>query len=187
MAEKSYYVPKPEAAAQCRHCRLAATCPDRAPAAPPPLPRLHEENGGPPYDLCLYNSDSDTFDHGIAMVRLERDIVATYTCNVVTGLSNRRIRVSGTEGTLTGDLQSSTILLHRRDPARMEEIAVGGDLQNLHGGADENLLESFFAFARGEAEPRCRPREASIAVRMGLAATRSTDEHRLVAMEEVAL
>jgi len=187
MAEKTYYVPRTDAADRCRDCQVAGSCPDRAPADVPPLRRLHEEQGGEPYDLCLYNSESDTFDHGIATIRLEGDIFATYTCNVVAGFSNRRIRISGTRGTLTGDLHGNTIELCRRDPAAVETIPVGGDLHNLHGGADENVLASFFAFARGEAEPRCRPREAAIAVRMGLAATRASDEHRLVRLGEFAL
>ena len=187
MAEKTYYVPKPGAAIQCRDCDLASTCPDRAPEPPRPLRRITEESGGPPGDLCLYNSDSDTFDHGIAAVRFERDILATYTCNVVAGFSNRRIRVSGTRGTLDGSLRDDVLILRKRDPGETVEVPIGQDVDSGHGGADEFVLESFIAFVNGEAEPRCRPREAAVAVALGLAATESSDTHRVVDLAGYAL
>jgi predicted dehydrogenase len=185
-ASRTYYVPKPGAAAQCRFCRLAPTCPDRAPATPHESLRIWEENGGPPHDLCLFNTESDTFDHGIATVRFEGEVLGTYTCNVVTGFTDRRIRVSGTRGTLDGSLSADRLTLVSRDPSKTVEIAVGGD-RAMHGGADGFVLESFLAFARGETEPRCRPREAATAIRLGLAATRSADEGRTVPMSEFSL
>ncbi len=187
VASRTYYQPRAEAAAQCRNCKLADSCPDRAPVEPTDLLRIREENGGEPYDLCLYNTPSDTFDHGIATLRFADDVFATYTCNVVAGFSNRRIRVSGTTGTLTGDLHSNTIRLNRRDPSREEEIPVGGDLNNLHGGADGNVLDSFFAFAKGTGAPKCRPAEAYTAIAMGLGATMSADESRVVDLSEVGV
>ncbi len=186
-AVKSYYMPKTEAAGQCRDCDLEAACPDRAPREPPVHRRLREENGGEPHDLCLYNTPSDTFDHGIATVTFADNILATYTCNVVAGLSERRIRVSGTTGTIDGSLGQNRIILQRRDPSKREEIDVGASLKGGHGGADTNVLDSFFAFVRGEGEPKCRPRDGAIPVFMGLAATRSGDANRVVHMGEFRL
>jgi predicted dehydrogenase len=183
---RSYYVPKPGAATQCRDCGLAPTCPDRAPARPDDWARIWEENGGPPYDLCLYTSDGDTFDHGMATVEFDDDIYGTYTCNVVSGITERRIRVSGTRGTLDGRWGGRELTLTRRDPTQVVTIPVGGG-EGSHGGADPKNLEAFLAFVRGEVEPRCRPRAAALSVRMGLAATRSSDEGRVVGLDEFPL
>ena len=182
---KTYYTARPDAAAQCRNCPLQGVCPDRAPAEPTVLQRLTEEAGGGPYDLCLYNADSDTFDHGIATVAFECAIFATYTCNVVAGFTDRRIRVSGTRGTLDGKLSGGNITLYRRDPSRIEEVSLDADTSSGHGGADVNVLEGFFGFVRGENEPKCRPEEALTAVALGLAATRSGDEHRAIPFREI--
>lgn len=187
LAERSYYVPKPEAAERCRDCKLAPDCPDRAPVEAPPHCRLHEESTGEPYDLCLYNSGSDTFDHGIATIAFDNDIFATYTCNVVSGFSDRRLRIAGTKATLDGSLCNQRITVMRRDPTETVEYDLTESVAGGHGGADSPLLDSFFAFARGEAEPKCRPREAVIAIIMGLAATRAADEHRVVKLEEFKL
>jgi len=186
-AVKSYYVPKPAAAQQCRNCELATTWPDRAPREAPKHCRIREENGGEPHDLCLYNTPSDTFDHGIATVTFENNIFGTYTCNVVAGFSERRIRVSGTKGTIDGSLGDTTIKIRRRDPSKLEEIDLQANVSGGHGGADVNILNNFFEFVRGEAEPKCRPRDGAIPVFMGLAATQSGDEGRPVQMSEYPL
>ena len=182
VAAKSYYVPKAEAAMQCRHCKLEATCPDRAPREAPALVRIREESGGEPHDLCLYNAASDTFDHGMVTVAFERSILATYTCNVVAGFSDRRIRVSGTKATVEGALSGTSLTLYRRDPSSCEQIPIVVDLAVSHGGADADVQENFFRFVRGEAEPKCRPQDAITPVCLGLAATLSGDTHRAVSM-----
>jgi predicted dehydrogenase len=183
-AERTHYIARADAARQCRDCALAPTCPDRA-EPPHPLARIREESGGEPYDLCLYNSDSDTFDHGVANISFEGGVLATYTCNVVCGFSDRRVRVSGTNGTLDGSLTETVVVLYRRDPSGRLEVPVGGNLSDGHGGADGLLIRSFLAFVRGEAEPRCRPREAAVSLAIGLAATQATDEHRVVPVQAV--
>ncbi|NOY80643.1 MAG: Gfo/Idh/MocA family oxidoreductase [Kiritimatiellaeota bacterium] len=185
-AAKTYYAPRSDAARRCRDCPLEASCPDRAPREPTVLQRLTEEAGGSPYDLCLFNADSDTFDHGIATVAFDAAVFATYTCNVVAGFSDRRIRVSGTKGAIDGKLSGGSIVLRRRDPSAVQEIPLGADTSSGHGGADTNVLDGFFGFVRGENEPKCRPAEAMTAVVLGLAATRAGDEHRVVPIEEIA-
>lgn len=183
MAEKTYYVPKADAAAQCRNCDLEKTCPDRAPREPRPLAQITEESGGEPWDLCLYNSKSDTFDHSVACIRFENDILVSHTCSVVSGFSNRRIRVSGTRGTLDGSLHDNTVILLKRDPNERVEIPLNRDISGEHGGADNVLIDTFLAFIRGEATPKSRPREAAVATSIGLAARKSSDEHRMVQVE----
>ena len=186
-ARKTYYVPKAGAAMQCRHCAFEATCPDRAPREASPLVKIREEAGGEPHDLCLYNAPSDTFDHGIANVSFERDILATYTCNVVAGFSDRRIRVAGTKASVEGCLSGKSLKLYRRDPSSAVEIPVEVDLRISHGGADADVQESFFRFVRGEGEPKCRPQDGYVPVCMGLAATLSGDTHRAVSMARYKL
>jgi predicted dehydrogenase len=149
--------------------------------------RITEEQGGPPYDLCLYNADSDTFDHGIATVLFENEVIATYTCNVVAGFTDRRMRVSGTQGTLDGSLEQGTVVLRKRDPGETVDVPLDTEISGGHAGADPNTMDAFLAFARGQAEPKCRPAEAAMAIRLGLAATRSSDQRRVVPMSEFAL
>ena len=121
----------------------------------------------------MFNSDKDTFDHGSAIVTFANEIVSTYTLNVVSGFSNRRMRVSGTNGTLDGDLSSSLVIIRGRDPSSERTIELNGGVGD-HGGADERLFRAFTDFVRGRATTVIHPEEAAIGVRIELAARESS-------------
>ena len=182
-ASLDYYGARADAALHCRDCALFDDCPDRLKVDPDGLIgkifAAREKETGFRADLCLYNSDKDTFDHGIANVTFANNVIATYTVNVVTGISNRRMRVSGTKATLDGDLVSGHITIHHRDPSSTETIEAGSG-EDDHGGSDHNLLDHFRDFIGGDTSRVVRPPEAAIAVRMGLAATKASDEKCVV-------
>ncbi|OPZ29647.1 MAG: putative oxidoreductase YteT precursor [Lentisphaerae bacterium ADurb.BinA184] len=187
-AHLSHYRARADVAARCRDCLRRPACPDAHPglAADPEWARLRgdlEAAGEPPADLCLFNSDKDTFDHGLAVVEFANGVVASYCCNVVASFDNRQMRVSGTEGCIEADLARNEVVCRRRDsgeaPQRFDLAAegVGG-----HGGADQLILDGFAEFANGREAAVVRPAEAAVAVRIGLAATLSGDEGRVVAL-----
>lgn len=194
----THYVPKPEAGERCSACPIEPECPDshlRAMKDASPLrlqlQAIREAAGWPPADLCLYNSEKDTFDHGMAQVAFEGEALGTYTCNVVAPFTDRRIRVGGTAGTLEGSLSSPELLYWRRHEADDYSRAIriplleGGARLGGHGGADAFLLDDFAALVRQEIPQPISPAEASVAVAMGLAATRASDEQRTVKMDEL--
>jgi len=199
-ARLTHYAPRPEAGQRCRDCPIEAQCPDSYLRDPDvqsdfrrQLDAIREAAGWPPADLCLYNSDKDTFDHGIAQVEFANDVLATYTVNVVAPFTDRRIRVGGSEGTLEGSLSSNELLLWRRRsvagrhvldpidaPQRIpltDALATGG-----HGGGDDFILDDFAAFVRGLPSQAIGPAEASVAIALGLAATRASDSGQSVAV-----
>jgi predicted dehydrogenase len=186
-ASLSYYKPRPDAAMYCRDCRFnnPRDCQDRwLPLVQVPaiveLDRITEQATGHKPDLCLFNSDKDTFDNGIATVEFENDIRATYTVNVVAGFTNRRMRISGTRGTIDGDLENAIVTVTYRDPTRVEQFNLAAE--GGHGGADEFVLSNFAQFVAGQPAKIIPPTEAAVAVRMGLAATQSSDTGRIVSM-----
>lgn len=190
LAELSYYKQRDDVPLYCGDCPEKDTCCDGfyfiKKGEIELLSEAAAEHGAPRPDLCLFNSRKDTFDHGIATVQFENGVFATYTCNVVAGFSNRRIRISGTKGTIDADLHGQKIILRKRDPSETMEIPVGG-AGGGHGGAGIFILKNFYEFVKGLREPRVRPDEAMVAVLMGLAASRSGDESRQVKMCEFGL
>ena len=189
-AELGYYRQRDDAPLYCADCGMRDSCPDSFFVIKRSrgiqgrlLSEVAAEYGDPRPDLCLYNSDKDTFDHGTASVVFEGGILATYTCNVVAGFTERRIRVSGTLGSIDGVLGDQKVVLRLRDPAREVEVPLGPG-GGGHGGADDAVFAHFRQFVREQREPKVRPREAAVAVLMGLAATRSGDEKRRVEMAE---
>ncbi|MDD2711089.1 MAG: Gfo/Idh/MocA family oxidoreductase [Verrucomicrobiae bacterium] len=190
-ARLSHYRLRSDASLYCDHCDARETCPDSyytygvndvdGRKRLVESVKLAIEDETPRPDLCLYNSEKDTFDHGMATVEFEEDILATYTCNVVAGFSDRRIRVSGTKGAIDGELSGKVIGIRRRDPSTVEGVAIESG-QGEHGGADHILFNHFQEFVKGQITRMVSPQEGMIPILLGLAATRSVDEGRLVKM-----
>jgi len=187
----TFYKPRPDAPLYCLDCEEKFTCPDSHYKGKDPesLPKEadiapdREQSGVS--DLCLWNSDKDTFDHGSAVIRFAGEATACYTCNVVASFSNRQLRVSGTEGCLEGDLHAQEVVYRKRYSDEEERIDVSAEARGGHGGADLNIIDAFAEFVRGKDVPVVRPREAAVSIAMGLAARLSADEGRVVALDEI--
>ena len=195
----SHYTPKPEATALCRDCPIEGDCPDSHLKFRvdnydfPPLRRVIEEareDSGAPADLCLYNAEKDTFDNGMAQVTFENEVKAAFTLSVVAPFTDRRIRVSGTEGTLDGSFDSPELLYWKRHDGealdRAQRIPITEDAfatQGLHGGADNVLLNEFLAFIRGANPHVTGPAEATVAIAIGAAATLASDTNTTIVMD----
>lgn len=188
-ASLDHYRPRSDAAMHCRDCDLNKTCPDRyekliSPTSRPgKLNAITEKETGQKPDLCLFNSSKETFDHGVATVTFANHVIATYTVNVVAGFTNRLMRIGGTKALIDADLVAGTVTLRRRDPSGEEQVPVPTG-QGSHGGADGQVFPNFAAFIRGQAPGHryVAPPEAAVAVRIGLAATKSSDENAVVKM-----
>jgi len=188
----SYYRPRRGAARYCRDCRLRAGCPDAYEHFEPrgslnwELYRTTEESTGEKPDLCLYNAEKDTFDHGAVLLRFPGGLTATYTLNVVAGFATRQMRVAGPKGALESDEENLRLAFRPRDGGEAETIDLSSVSRGGHGGADEKIFEAFARFVRGGTPTvHVRPKEAALAVRVGLAATRSADEERIVRLAEI--
>ena len=184
----SHYKPKPGVGPRCRDCKIKDSCPDFYDVKNPTRPEITElwrkilptmEQDGPmALDICLYNSDKDTFDNGIAVVNYENDIRATYTVNVVAALTTRQIRVVGTEAMIEADMMTGQLTLTERHTEKTTEfnIAVG----ESHGGADDRILGHFFEVCINGGTPRSGLEDGRLAVRLALAARESDDRDALV-------
>jgi predicted dehydrogenase len=197
-ARLTHCVPKPEAGTHCSECPVEPECDDshlrvrieRSEIAAK-LQAARRAAGLPPADVCIYNSDKDTFDHGIAQVEFEDDVLATYTLNVVSPLTERRMRVGGAEGVIQGSLHSPEVVYHRRRPGEFahdtERIRLWpeGEPPSSHGGADRLIPGDFAAFVRGQRPSPVSPAEGAVAVAIGAAATQASDSGQAVEMSQM--
>jgi len=191
----SYYKPNPRAGTHCRACNLKKECPDFFDVGDPKAPqwgevnevlgRLTEEATGVPRDLCLYNSDKDTFDNGIAVVEYDNDVRATYTVSVVASYGTRQMRLTGTGGFAEGDLTAGIVKYWKRyeEGAEPEVIDLREKMHSGHGGADDNLLADFFECCRTGKKPRSSWTDGRASVQVGLAVRDSCDSGQAVSLE----
>ena len=201
-ASLSYYTPKPEAALYCRDCPIEGRCPDshlrfRVDNSDfPPLRRIIEEAreaSGAPADLCLYNADKDTFDNGAALITFANGVKASFTLNVVAPFTDHHYRISGTEGTLDGSYETPAVRYWKRHDGeafdRAAQLPVHESAvitQDMHGGADNLLLNEFLGFIRGRTSHLPTPAEAAVPIAIAVAATLAGDEERTVHLRELA-
>jgi len=201
-ASLSVYGPKAGATEFCGDCPLEKDCPDshlkfRVDNSDfPPLRRTIEEAReatGARADLCLYNSEKDTFDNGQTIITFENGVKASFTLNVVASFTDHYFRLSGDAGTLDGSYETPHIRYWKRHDGeafdRAQQIPVDEEgvlTQGMHGGADNMLLNEFLNFIQGRKAHLPSPAEAAIPVAIANAATLAGDEERTVRMEELA-
>ncbi len=189
----SYYKPKLNAATHCRICPLKDECKDFYDINNPKasdwtdefeeLGRLVEEVSDEPQDLCLFNSDKDTFDNGIAVVDYDNDVRATYTVNVVSARSTRQLRLMGTAGSAEGDMDSGIVTFWTRYSDEKTVYDLKSKMVSGHGGADDQILADFVECCRTGKSPRSSWAEGRRSLEVALAARESCDTHSVVNLE----
>ncbi|HBG26916.1 MAG: hypothetical protein A2Y10_10555 [Planctomycetes bacterium GWF2_41_51] len=191
----SHYKPRSDAGKNCRQCKIKDQCNDRYDVtyyeAPKDilefwdnLAKIAEEKTGVPRDICLFNSDKDTFDNGMAMVEYENGVLANYTLNVVSARNTRLVRLMGTKGSAEGDLNAGIVTVWNRFKKEAEKRVY--DLNEMakssHNGADTNIMEEFFDSCRTGKKALTSWEEGRLSIQLALAATASCDSGKPVSI-----
>ena len=182
----SHYKPIHNAGINCRSCPIKLSCPDFYDIKAPEdvvvdrLAELTEQTTGELRDLCLYNSDKDTFDNGIAMVEYENDVRATYTVNVVSARDTRQMRLMGTDGFAESDLEEGIVRVWKRHSKEKIVYDLKQKMDLGHYGGDDKVLTDFFRCCRNGDKPLSSWRDGRLSLEAGLAARKSCETGRAV-------
>ena len=172
----------------CTDCYYKDKCPDLF-----ELGELGEQLWGPEQiaedgyvkNLCMYLSDKDNHDNGIAMVEYEGDIkVSHFECFI--GSKNDRVyTIVGDKGIAEVSLENRTIQIIPRwnRTGTMTYQVTGAD--GGHGGADPSLVDAFCKVLRGEVIPNSTAEHGLLSTSIGQAAEISRREHRMVEIAEL--
>jgi len=177
-----HYKPDPRRGPRCGQCQVAKECPnywdyknDPADEAWRFLWETSEEARGFPGDLCLYNSDKDTFDHGVALLEFEGGLLATYNLSVVCARTTRTLHIQGDRGELGGDTEGGCLVFTERFTNARQTWDLTEGSADVHGGSDVRILEDFRRCVQEGAPPRANLDDGRWAVRIGLAVRDSCD------------
>ena len=97
-----------------------------------------------PYGRCVYHCDNDVFDHQTVLMQFENGIKATFTTSAFSPNIYRTIKITGTEGELTGNLEEDQILLRRFGEAdQLYDLSAKKSEFKGHGGGDAGLANAF--------------------------------------------
>jgi len=137
-----------------------------------------------PYGRCVYACDNDVVDHQVVAMEFQGGQTATFTMTAFDGQADRKTRIFGTRGRLSGDGRHIEHLDFLTD--RMEvidtQVAADGSILTGHGGGDSGLFEAFItAVADGDSSKVLSGAAESLESHlMVFAAERARRENRVV-------
>jgi len=135
-------------------------------------------------DLCMYLSDKDTHDQGIAIIEYDNGATASHSEYFATPITNRHYQVEGTRGHAEADLHGRWVEVRPRwTDERVEhriEAESGG-----HGGTDPKMCAEFLRCILEKERPSASGVDGAWSVAVGEACELSRAEKRVVEIAEV--
>ena len=142
------------------------------------------ESDGYLKNRCIYFSDKDTHDNGIALVEYENGIKASHFECFVGSRNDRCYTIVGDRGVAEVSLSERTITVTPRWNGEAVTYKLPEETGG-HGGADPSLVEMFCKVLRGENVPNSTAEHGLLATAIGQAAEISRREHRMVEIKEL--
>lgn len=172
---------------RCRDCFYREKCPD--------VYRVDDiRNGlwsdaaaavdGYQIDLCMYASDKDTHDNGIALVEYDNGVRASHLECFATAVEDRRYTIVGSRGQAEASLAERQIRVYPRWTGEVITYRLPRE-DGGHGGADPKLLETFITVVRNRLPSPSSCEQGLWATATGQAAEISRNENRTVMIREL--
>jgi predicted dehydrogenase len=135
-------------------------------------------------DLCMYLSDKDTHDQGIAIVEYTTGATVSHSEYFATPLSNRKYLIEGTKGHGEADLGACSFEIQPRWTKDKITHALKRPEGN-HGGADPVMQAEFVRCVLKNERPSASGVDGVWSVAIGEACEISRAESRMVEIKEV--
>ena len=178
--------PGHEPGPSCKNCYYADQCKDRYLLKDDEYRLFSEEaaqEDGYIKDRCMYFSDKDNHDNGLAIVEYEHNIKVSmlecFTCSK----GGRNYTCIGDRGLAEVDLDGRTISVFPRWGERVTYHI--NEEEGGHGGADPHLVDTFCQVLRGEIPAPSTAEHGLLATALGQAAEISRRQNRMVEMSEL--
>ena len=168
----------------CSKCAYQAVCPDKWLWNDAAYGDEAIAVDGYVRDTCIFLSDKDTHDNGIAMVEYENGARASHLECFVTSQTDRLYTLVGDRGQAEVSLEKRTILVRPRWNGELVQYTVAEETGG-HGGADPNLMDTFLAAVRGRASVGSTLEHGLWSTAIGQAAELSRRESRVVQIAEL--
>lgn len=171
----------------CNECHYQDICKDKYLLDKEDLPmwgKKAAEADGYVKNRCIYFSDKDNHDNGIALVEYENGIKASHFECFVGSRSDRCYTVVGDRAFAEASLSERTIKITPRWNGEVVTYTLSEETGG-HGGADPALVDTFCKVLRGELKANSTAEHGLLATAIGQAAELSRREHRMVEISEL--
>lgn len=175
----------------CNACAYQDECPDKYIISTEPgsaAGRLFNEEtaavDGYYKNLCMYMSEKDTHDQGVAIIEYENGATAMHSECFATPMNNRCYLIDGTRGHGEADMHGNLVRFTERWTNHVTEhrLDPGG---GGHGGADPVMIRQFMECIRTGRRPIANAADGAWSVAVAVAAELSRAERRVVEISEL--
>lgn len=171
----------------CNECYYREKCKDKFLLEENELPMWNKEAiavDGYLKNQCMFLSEKDTHDNGIALVEYENGIKVSHFECFIGNRSDRIYTVAGDKAIADVSLTNRTITITPRWEGDSVTYTLPEETGG-HGGADPALVDTFCKVLRKEIVPNSTAEHGLLATAIGQAAEISRREHRMVEMSEL--
>ena len=176
--------PGEEAGPYCETCRVAYKCKDRHNNTVDMFHGKAPDCDGYHLDTCMYLSEKNTHDNGIAIVEYDNGMRASHSECFFTPLNERRFSLVGDRGHLDANTSTNCITVYPRWTKDRTEYRLSRP-EGGHGGADPTMIETLIRNFRTRTIPFATLRDGTLSVAVAEAAERSRREGRTVKIDEL--
>jgi len=175
----------------CNACAYKDKCPDKYVISPDPGSTagqlFNDETAqidGYYKNLCMYTSEKDTHDQGVAIIEYENGATAMHSECFATPINNRRYIIDGTRGHGEVDMHANSVQFTERwtNHVTQHQLDPGG---GSHGGADPVMIRQFLECIRTGKRPTANAVDGTWSVAVAVAAELSRAERRVVEISEL--
>jgi predicted dehydrogenase len=129
-----------------------------------------------------FTVDKDLLDNQVGILEYRNGARVMFQATMANAIPERRMYLSGTEGTLIVELYSGTLKVRNLGDDAVRNLTVGGD---LHGGGDMFIMKELRDSMLSGKEPRCGGEEGLVSTVTALALDQAAREGRVIDLEPV--
>jgi predicted dehydrogenase len=139
-----------------------------------------------PYGRCVFHCDNNVVDHQAVLLNFANGVTANFTMSGFTMKTHRSIKLFGTTGEISGDMEGNTIVVKDFVSGNTETIAVAKAVGG-HAGGDPGFITDFVRMIHGSGgEGRNTLKKSFESHYMAFAAERSRLEGgRMIKLSEI--
>ena len=131
---------------------------------------------------CPFTSEKDLMDNQVAILEYRNSIRVMFQATMSNAIPERRMYISGTEGTMIAELYSGELKVKRIDDEAIQlHKLIGGG----HAGGDEVIMESLYETMTTDAMPKCSGQEGLESSVSALAIDRAREEMKVIDLEPI--
>ncbi len=110
----------------------------------------------PHAEPCPFESDKDLMDNLVAILQYRNGIKVQFQATMSNAIPERRMYISGTEGTIKVELYSSSLEARRLGEEATQVFNFGAD---GHGGGDDYIMKELYDTMQNGTDPKCSGNE----------------------------